>query len=114
MLTTMVKAGVAIRGGVTWPSVYTLRAWLPPGQSSPVCWECPVSWEFNRCRPAPRGTRKVGFSRGGSTRMTSASSTIPCMAEADRIPEFNEVAVFLRRLASNGAGSSEARETAHR
>jgi hypothetical protein len=31
--------------------------------------------------------------------MTSASSTIPRMAEADRIAEFKEVAVFLRRLA---------------
>jgi len=33
------------------------------------------------------GTRKVGFIRGGSR-----------MAEADRIAEFKEVAVFLHRL----------------
>jgi hypothetical protein len=42
------------------------------------------------------GTRKVGFIRGGSTRLSSASSTIPRMAESDRIPEFKEFAVFFR------------------
>jgi hypothetical protein len=33
-LTTMVRAHVAIRGGVTWPSVYTHRTWLPSAELS--------------------------------------------------------------------------------
>jgi len=69
-LTTMVRAGVAIRGDVTWPSVYTQPAWLLemslPGNSI-AAGRLP-------------GTRKVGLIPGGSTRMTSASSTIPRMA----------------------------------
>jgi hypothetical protein len=30
--------------------------------------------------------------------MTSASSTVPRMPEAERIAEYNDVALFLRRL----------------
>src|SRR5262249_10940876 len=98
-LTIMVRAGVAIRGGVTGPSVYTHRTWLLFWSVKPSMLGMP---RFLRIQslPAgsPGGTRKVGFIRGESTRLTSASSTIPRMAEADRIAEFKEVAVFLRRL----------------
>ena len=97
MRTTMVRAGVAIRDSVTWPSVYTHRTWLSSGQSSPVCWECPASWEFDRCRSALRERARLASS-GWVNKMTSASTTIPRMAETDRIAELNEVAVFLRRL----------------
>jgi hypothetical protein len=93
----MVRAGVAIRGGVTWPSVYTHRTWLPSGQSSPVCWECPASCEFNRCRPAPRERARLahpGWVDENDLRLQYNTR----MAAADRIAEFKEVAVFLRRL----------------
>lgn len=55
----------------------------------------PLSQEVNRCRPAPRERAKVGLTLAAVDEMTSASSTIPRMAEADRIAEFKEVAELM-------------------
>jgi hypothetical protein len=93
-LTTMVRAGVAIRGSVTWPSVYTHRTWLLVNQAQHAG-NCPASWEFDRCRPAPRERPRLASS-GVGRRDDLRVQYNTRIAEADRIAEFKEV--FLRRL----------------
>jgi hypothetical protein len=96
-LTTMVRAGVAIRGGVTWPSVYTYQTWLPSGQSSPVCWECPPpgnSIAGGRLPGNAQGWFHPGWADENDLRLQYNTR----MAEPDRIAEFKEFAVFFRRF----------------
>jgi hypothetical protein len=63
-LTTMVRAGVAIRGGVTWPSVYTQRTWILVNQA-----QYAGNARFLGIQSLPTGslgTRKVGFIPGSA------------------------------------------------
>jgi hypothetical protein len=59
--------------------------------------ECSASWEFNRRLPLP-GTAYGWLHPGWSTRRLLRPVQYPRMAEADRIAEFKEVAVFLHQL----------------
>ena len=85
-LTTMVRACVTIRGGVTCPqSTRTGRGSLLVNQA-----QYAEIARFLRIKSLPTGspgTAQGWLHPGGATRMTSASSTIPRMAEADRIEE---------------------------
>ncbi len=94
-LTTMVRAGVAIRRGVTWASVYTST-----GRGSRLVNQA----QYAGNAPLPTNSIAAGRLPGNAQgwlhpgcvdEMTSVSSTIPRMAEADRIAEFKEVAELM-------------------
>src|SRR4029453_11127073 len=97
-------------GGVTGLSPHQHPTWLRSGQSSPACWECPLP--RNSSPPAgfpgnePRVLRPACLDE-----MTSASTTIPRMAEADRIAEFKEVAELMPDDPVGGSGSQERTST---
>jgi hypothetical protein len=94
-LTTMARAGVTIRGGVTWPSVYTHRTWLLAIKRS-MLGVLPLPGNSIAAGRLP-GTCKVGFIRAGRRDDLRVQYNTP-HGRADRIAEFTEVAVFLRRL----------------
>ena len=97
MLTTMVRAGVAIRGGVTWPSVYTHRSSSLPVNQAQYAGNAPLPGNSIAAGPLPgnaQGWLHPGWVDENDLRLQYNTR----MAEADRIAEFKEVAVFLRRL----------------
>jgi hypothetical protein len=100
-LATMVKAALAIRGGVTWPSVYTHRTWLPSVLQAQYAENAPLPRHLIATGRLP-GNALGWLHPGWVDERTSASSTMPRMAQADRVAEFKEVAVFLRRLKRRG------------
>ena len=94
-LTTLVRADVAIRGGVTWASVYTST-----GRDSRLVNQAQYAGNAPFPENSIAAARLLGnaygwLHPGRVDEMTSASGTIPRMAEADRIAEFKEVAELM-------------------